>query len=137
MNDVKNSFDFLMACFTGRESDVERMLIFDYKSERDWAGNTGLHLACLANSSTVVRRLLEDGFLADERNKFGQTPLNIACRRGFIDIARLLIEGGSDVGLADFLGMTPLHWASERNESQLVTLLIETGGSPDVLDRVR
>lgn len=92
-------------------------------------GTTPLHIACLNNSTYIVRRLLEKR--PEEISSVsdgGQTLLHHACgRRGSKELIECLIERGANVNARDDHGQTPLCNAAAAGRADLVQCLIEHG----------
>jgi ankyrin repeat protein len=73
-----------------------------------------LHEAAKTNDIDKVRKLLNEGYLANALDsRFGLTPLHIAVRNGRMEIAKLLIENGASLAQPSAQGITPLDWTSE------------------------
>ena len=94
--------------------------------------------ACLANGCSplftsaakgddaVVRVLLTNGALVDQRSASGATSLFIACQSGAVAVAETLLASGADAVLADGAGATPLYVACQNGHAAAVELLLST-----------
>lgn len=92
--------------------------------------------ACLANGCSplftsaakgddaVMRVLLTNGALVDQRSASGATSLFIACQSGAVAVAETLLASGADAVLADGAGATPLYVACQNGHAAAVELLL-------------
>ncbi len=83
-------------------------------NQRDFDGNTVLHLAARAGRPETMRRLVSKGAGLDNRNSLGQTAYNLAGEGGFDEAAAFLALKGADRSLQKFpalsgpyMGQTP------------------------------
>lgn len=58
--------------------------------------------ATIANSLSVVKESIQNGYFLDEPNEFGMTALMYACRMGNTDIVTLLLEYGASPYKKDY-----------------------------------
>ena len=77
-----------------------------------------LHAAAIADSATLVQRLVDLGFDVKARDAAGSTPLHLAafCEAS-TETVELLIHLGANVNARDMWGNTPLHHAASRVRS--------------------
>lgn len=89
---------------------------------RDQDGNTVLHRAAWEKEGSVLRLLLKNGALANERNSLGQTPLHLLLRghslyynrdetRNYGEEIQVLLESGANPNIPDNDGYTSVHRA--------------------------
>ena len=88
-----------------------------------------LHEAVKRGGLAMVKELLGDGVLPDERKGDGTLPLSTAALHGQIEIAKFLIEKGAQVSGSNRDGNTPLHVAAFLCRMDFVKLLLAEGAS--------
>ena len=93
-------------------------------NRRDPDGRTGLHLACDAGHTEVVRLLL-----AHPSTYVSTEPLRSACTNGQTEVVRLLLaHPGMNVNRADEDDTTPLNCACTNGHTEVVRLLLAHPG---------
>lgn len=65
-----------------------------------FAGNTALHIACLAGQEAVARALLGAGAKADAQSAAGFTPLYMAAQENHAGCVKMLLAAGASQTLA-------------------------------------
>lgn len=81
---------------------------------RDSLGNTPLSWASRLGFINVVKQLLEDGVVVNNKSIHNKTPLMEAAEEGHYEVAELLIRAGGDLNIQTKKGWLALMWASER-----------------------
>ena len=99
-------------------------------------GNTGLHLACLVNSSKIVQILLEQNISWNIRNSNGSTAFHLACEKNHFETAELLMKShmyGIDLITAsnflnarDNFGHTGFYYACIKGCKNIVEMIFNT-----------
>lgn len=64
------------------------------------AGNTALHIACLAGQEAVAKALLAAGAKADAQSAAGFTPLYMAAQENHAGCVKMLLAAGASQTLA-------------------------------------
>ena len=94
----------------------------DHLIDRNWTGQTPLHIAARFDNPEIVTKLLNSGVAVNIRNSsYNRTPLH----RASLSSSKILIKYGADINAVDILGETPLHWS--WSEPEKVTVLLEAG----------
>eukprot|EP00038_Savillea_parva_P030329 m.77084 g.77084 ORF g.77084 m.77084 type:complete len:1322 (+) comp9113_c0_seq1:214-4179(+) len=65
------------------------------RDQPDRAGNSPLHVACLAERTELFIFMIDAGSGKDCLNANGESVLHVACRRGLLDVVRHLINAGA------------------------------------------
>lgn len=122
-----------------KNSDFNSIELFSEKenassviNQKDYSGNTPLHLACGAGTGFVngVKELITGGASVSELNKAGDTALHIAVLNNSDDGSKqiALVLYNADNSLLNIQGSaskTPLIIALEHSKSQTASLLLE------------
>jgi ankyrin repeat protein len=92
------------------------------------AGATVLHLACLREQVSVVRRLLESSANPDATDIFMNTPAHFAANmvNSAPDVYRMLGQAGANLHARNALGLTPhhiMHHALGHSQNALTLLM--------------
>lgn len=95
---------------------------------------TALHGASIAGNCNLVKLLLNEGSLIDEKSLKQKTALHYACELGYIDIARLLIDNEFNVNAETDNKYTPLMLALELGDQKMVELLVDHGAMINTKD---
>lgn len=75
-------------------------------NQKSQDGNTALHLAAYSGKLEIVKYLLSEGALFDERNILGQTPYNLAQNGNLTSIMKVLENSGCDTSPQQFPVLT-------------------------------
>ncbi|KAF8028596.1 hypothetical protein BT93_E1279 [Corymbia citriodora subsp. variegata] len=91
------------------------------------AGQTPLHVACVAGHLDVVQELLKHmPKLAEKVNPEGFSPLHIAAAQGEVEIAKELLTVGPHLySVEGWEGRIPLHYAVINGELDVMKLLLD------------
>ncbi|MGB5673098.1 MAG: ankyrin repeat domain-containing protein [Gemmatimonadota bacterium] len=90
-----------------------------------------LHSASQGGSSTVVSRLLDEGFDPNEVDRYGRTPLHYAAELGREDVARLLLKKGADIDARSLSGETAFNTAVWVKRGEMAEFLAKTGADTE------
>lgn len=120
-----------------RTSNVSIIKLFHSKFKReemkDMVSNlelSKLHVACINNNVTDIRKLLNNNALINSRinsdspSWLSYTPLHLAVCGEHLDIIRLLIDSDADMTAKDARAKTPLHLAFENKNNKIVDLIL-------------
>jgi serine/threonine-protein phosphatase 6 regulatory ankyrin repeat subunit A len=83
--------------------------------EARFNGRTALHAAAMANSTRMVRVLVEAGADIDAYDAEGRNVLHYAAVKGNVEMLRLLKAAGSWLHTPDKVGQTALHYAAGQS----------------------
>ena len=102
-----------------------------YQELQSWSndcpseGRTFLHTASEYNLISVVKTLLTQNVLADQKDESSRTPLSIAAERGHELLVDLLVNRDDvDADSKDVRGNTPLFWAAAEGHEAVVEMLM-------------
>jgi ankyrin repeat protein len=129
----------ISAAVARNDLQVVRVLVSKCDTQ-DIARNLGkevIHMAILAESSPVVRLLLDRGADPNTQDRgTGLTALSLASGLALDSIARLLLKHNADLELRDDGqdGFTPLSWAAKKGNETTARLLLEKGAQVDARD---
>lgn len=93
----------------------------------DFSFESQLVDAAEQNNASIVKLLLEQGSVPDERGKFETTALHRAAYKNYPNIVGILVNSGADVNATDFGGATPLHMAARQGNADILNKLISAG----------
>jgi len=117
-----------IAAWKGREEVVDVFLRdtrVDVNTKNSY-GFTALHLAALAESYSIVQKLLQHGADVNSQDNDGSTPLHFAIDSGNEGIARLLYERPElDRSLRNLLGLNCVMQAALRFPERIAELVGE------------
>ncbi|CAM9270126.1 unnamed protein product, partial [Hapterophycus canaliculatus] len=102
-------------------------------TERDFWGNTPLHVAASEGCVGIALLLLQRGADKASKNKLLQTPLHRAALNLHAPVVRLLLDAGVDATIRDMRGNTPLLAALA--EGGAADGLLRGGADPNVRDK--
>ncbi|KAF5868333.1 putative ankyrin repeat protein [Botrytis fragariae] len=129
-NNLKTPFEFLIAW---KEIAVDMSQLYT----KD--GRSILHLAVVAESDTMVDRILKrwkpsnsssplkSSLYIDLADHYGRTALMLAASQGYEPGVRKLLAAGVDKDFRDIRGRTALSWGAESGQLDILTQLIESG----------
>ena len=83
----------------------------------------------LGETTTVLKLLDKDPFLAHVKDKTGCTPILLAAYMGRNEIVSLLISLNVSIQDKDATGESPLHIAAVMNNKELAQLLLSNGAN--------
>lgn len=126
--------DLWWAARNGNEAQVRQLASATEVDLADLDGETPLHAAVRAGSTSVVQLLLARGATPDPAALYDLTPLLLASSRGKSDVATLLLAAGANPNRRDLFGSTPLHATARRGDSFLTLRLLEGGADPRLVD---
>ena len=125
------------ACYCGNLSMVKTLIECGASvDDKDFNGNTSLHLAVKNGNYQIAQLLLKD-FKSNTsvKDKYAMSLLHTACENGNLRMVELLIYYGADFNEKNGHSKTPLAVAIENDHSSIVSaLLSEFGCDPN--DRV-
>jgi len=115
--------------FIRQKSDMVQVVIRGCRDVniRDSLGNTALSWASRLGYVDVVKQLLEDGAVVNNKSIHNKTPLMEAAEEGHYEVAELLIKAGGDLNIQTKKGWSALMWASEKGFTDIVSMLIKAG----------
>jgi len=120
--------------FSGNVEGVRRVLDSNPKArdERQYQGNTPLHIAAQQGRLEVIRLLLDRGAPVDTLNDERQTAFQQAAiaYRSNISLLALMISRGADVNHSDSKGNTALHGAVASGSPDQIPFLLACGANP-------
>ena len=137
---------------TGSTNNIQHKLIQSLLSAgadikaKDENGNQALHLACMTPADFgLVKILVENGALLDERSRWGVSPLGCAATMNFkysddrvsrnqCEIGAFLIERGVSLNNRDNDGDTPLFQAVHDGNSSFAKMLLSKGADYTITD---
>ena len=93
-------------------------------NEKDWLGDTPLHVAAQTDNIEMVGLLLDHKADINARADAGWTALHWAVYLCDKEMTALLLRHHADVNARISIGYAPLHWAACRNSKELVELLV-------------
>ena len=99
-------------------------------NERDYMGNTPLHMAVKWDATKSISRLLELGIDINDQNTSGKSALAVAAFSGKYPTAEVLLKKGADVNTSDETGATILMDAIEGKNITLIQLLLDYDAKP-------
>lgn len=94
--------------------------------------SSAIHYAAQNGDEDLIKFLLENGAVVDERNANGSTPLHFACWLGDLETTVLLCESGANIDSATsskFSAPTPLMIACESGYGDVASELIQRGAN--------
>ena len=152
LNSVELKVEFLMLCHNGNSKEVKKVLkrgwmwplegrsrfypwrrvyvqVASLVTDRNYAGNSAIHIASLSGHLGVVLVLLKHGNVdVNMANNKGETALHIALMSGHLGLVQALLKHSKvDVNLANDKGETAFHIASMRGYLELVLVLLKEG----------
>ncbi|KAM3187327.1 hypothetical protein ACTXT7_002505 [Hymenolepis weldensis] len=112
-----------------QRGNIEMMnLLLENKAKigkANFAGNTPLHIACMANEVEAARFLLREGANIMALNKRLQTPFNAAVEQGSAEVCELLIVAGAPINKVDRAAKTPLMLSALSGFVRIVDMIIK------------
>jgi ankyrin repeat protein len=111
-----------LACLYGHKNIVNKLLIHEghfFQQLQGQDGGTLLHIAAIAEDSSLADILLRAGASPNLPNEFGRTPLHFAIQYGASsELVKLLLleKYGGDLYWKDQAGLTPLDVAIDLNQ---------------------
>jgi len=132
---------FFKAAKNGQDAEVKRLLASGNVSvdSRDVDSNSALHMACAADHSRVLKKLLAAKVKLTLRNDGGETCMHVCARHDSDACAALVLKvlGKPEkhrvlLSFADASGATPLHVAAavRRSTHNVLARLLATGVAP-------
>lgn len=103
--------------------------------EKDWNGQTMLHMSCWDGNLDVVIDLLNRGAEIDARDNHSRSPLHYASAHGFLDVAMELINRGADIEAVDKDLATPLLYSCRHGHVSILCELMNEGATVDAYDK--
>jgi ankyrin repeat protein len=110
-----------------------------------YAGDTALHIAAAAHTSSLAQSLVARGADVRARNRRGAEPIHYAAdgspaasnwsRDSQRDLITYLIEVGADPDGTDNSGVAPLHRAVRNRCSGAVSALLAHGADPRLMNK--
>ncbi len=103
-------------------------------NQADQTGKTALMVAAKAGNPQLVKKLLDNGALADIKNNNGGSAIMFACIKGDMETIRLLIEKEVDVNARGSNGWGALMIASAKGHTEVVKLLLQHNVDVNTVD---
>ncbi len=100
----------------------------------DFLDENALHDAVRANDLMLVKFLINQGVIKNQRDQYGFTPLHIAVRLHNLEIVKYLVEEGVDINTLDVYKDTPLLDSTRNNDTGISRILICNGAYRNVVD---
>ncbi|VDN97434.1 unnamed protein product [Rodentolepis nana] len=103
-------------------------LLLEHKAKinrGNFAGNTPLHIACMANQVEAARFLLRKGANILALNKRLQSPFNAAVEQGSTEVCEFLILAGAPINEVDRAAKTPLMLSALSGFVRIVDMIIK------------
>ena len=96
--------------------------------------DTPLHSAAENGNLEIVKCLIENGALINEKGNNGCPPLSAAVCEGEFEVVKFLIENGAVVNAKDDQDFTPLHLGAKEGKLEVIKYLIENGAKIESTD---
>lgn len=120
---------FIQAVFNSHFVFVNQLLTEESRYDRDYHGNTALHIACANGNTSLIHFFLVRNFSAYEKNYKHETCLFNAIRSKNDECVRLICSQMVFLDDRDDDGKTALHLAIQMDYPKAVELLVEFGAS--------
>ena len=108
-----------------RYQDLSKPKVSGWSSEEYW-NRFPLHCAARTAQHELVKALLDDGAIVDQKDFQGKSPLHVAVDIGQgntnLQVVKVLLNAGSNVALLDDKGLTPLEIAQRAKHSTSETM---------------
>nr|CRZ22920.1 BMA-MLT-4 [Brugia malayi] len=102
---------------------------------RDNVGRTAMHLAIIAQNTTVVDILLNELQCPSETfDNDARTPLHYAAKRGFDEVVKKLLAAKARNATRDCYGISPAHYAVLNGHCNVVDQLMISAGRMEQYD---
>ncbi|KAK2154835.1 hypothetical protein LSH36_256g05003 [Paralvinella palmiformis] len=119
-----------------RGIQVKQLLATDAKlDEKDFEGNTPLHLAASEGHLNVVTTLLESSADANAANHVNATPLHLASGCGHMTCVQELVRRGANPRTMDDAGNFPINHAVVNNKPTVVLFFLQQNCFPGARSR--
>ncbi|XP_054708114.1 transient receptor potential cation channel subfamily A member 1 homolog [Uloborus diversus] len=105
-----------------------------YIEEKNFHGNTALHLAVNKGHLDVLQLLLSKGADAQVTLDDFSQPLHLAAISANVGIVRCLLEHGAQVDCVNNLGETSLHKAAAFDAGEVIDFLLQNGATVEKYD---
>jgi ankyrin repeat protein len=92
-------------------------------NQRDWAGDTPLHVVSRIGWAWAIPILIRHGATVNIAGENGLAPLHYAAFKNDVDSATALIAHGADLNFCDQDGRSPIDWAKTASNGEMVSLL--------------
>jgi ankyrin repeat protein len=92
-------------------------------NQRDWAGDTPLHVVTRIGWAWAIPILISHGAQVNIAGEHGLAPLHYAAFKNDLDSAAALLAHGADPNLRDQDGRSPIDWANTAGNEGMVSLL--------------
>ncbi len=106
---------------------------FDF-NEKDYDGDTPLHLACYANNINFIHYLLNKGCDINALNHCDATPLCAAIQNNQTEAIQLLMEAGANLNLPNKKGRRPLDIALLFPSLKRISVALAKAGAKSSLE---
>ncbi|XP_070567276.1 serine/threonine-protein phosphatase 6 regulatory ankyrin repeat subunit C-like [Ptychodera flava] len=93
-------------------------------TDKDFEGNTALHLAVKNGHHGIVKFCLKNGSDVNARDQNSRTPLHLAAALPNTNIVNILLDNGARVNVLDKSRSSPLHIACMYNRKDVADCLI-------------
>ncbi|MFZ0564738.1 MAG: ankyrin repeat domain-containing protein [Chlamydiales bacterium] len=93
--------------------------------DRDFKGDTALHLAAEKGKVDILKALLLHKPDINAKNNSGETPLLVAIRKGNSEVVKILLNHKANISAADKHGETPFTEFIKRKEEKIIEDLLE------------
>jgi ankyrin repeat protein len=122
MNEIHLIFAKLMEHTSYLDDDSNETALVDV-NQRDWAGDTPLHMVTRLGWNSAISILINEGAQVNLAGERGLTALHYAAYKNDMEGAAALLAKGADPHIKDEDGRSPIDWAiSARNEAMISLL---------------
>jgi ankyrin repeat protein len=124
---VKGETPLALAIRNKRVPLADFLFPFTPINERDFEGNSYLHMIAETNSAAHVTQLHRVFPALDVQNDNHETPIMICCKKNSRKVLRRLLKLGASLNNSDFNGLKPIHIAAAHNSIGAFQIIIKKG----------
>jgi ankyrin repeat protein len=122
VNEINLIFAKLMEHTSYLDGDSNETELVDV-NQRDWAGDTPLHIATRLGWVSAIPVLIEEGAQVNLAGERGLIALHYAAFKNDINSAAALLACGADPKIKDEDGRSPIDWAISAGNEAMIALL--------------